>query len=185
MNSGLILDCVIIGVTLILGIGGIISGLIKEGFGLAGILVGVYVSTSNSEKVGALINQYVYKSDNELLLNLCGFVITLVIVWGIFLILGRIISKLVALSGLGIIDKIMGFIFCAGKIFIIFSIIASCINALPIINSKVNQFFANSMMYPVLIQTGGAIANIQAIQNTINTKKENLLNNELKEENSK
>lgn len=182
MNSGLILDCIIIGVTLILGLGGIIAGLIKEGFGLAGILVGVYVSTSYSEKAGALINQYIYKSNNELLLNLFGFVITLIIIWGIFIILGRIISKLVALSGLGMLDKIMGFIFGAGKIFIIFSIIASCINAVPILNNKVGQFFANSMVYPVLIDTGRAIANVQAVQDTIKAKKEILEDKTTKEE---
>lgn len=181
MNSGLLLDCIIIGVTLILGLGGIISGLIKEGFGLAGILVGVYVSTSYSEKVGNLIKQYVYNTDNEMLLNLFGFVLALVVVWGIFIILGRIISKLASLSGLGIIDRIMGFVFGAGKIFVIFSIIASCINEIPILNNKIGQFFANSMVFPVLIETGSIIANTKAVQNTINTKKE-AVEKELKKE---
>lgn len=181
MTSGLLLDCIIIGVTLILGLGGIISGLIKEGFGLAGILVGVYVSTSYAEKVGALINQYIYKNDNEFLLRLFGFVVALVIVWGIFIILGRIISKLVALSGLGVVDKIMGFVFGAGKIFIIFSIIASCINEVPIINNKIGQFFANSVVFPILVETGSVIANTKTVQNAMNVKKE-LVDNEKKEE---
>lgn len=175
MSSGLILDFAIIGITLILGFGGIISGLIKEGFGLAGILVGVYVSTSQSEKVGAMINQYIYKTDNEMLLNLLGFVVALIIIWGIFIILGRVLSKLASLSGLGIFDKIMGFIFCAGKIFIVFSIIASCVNAVPFLNKKVQNYFSNSQVFPILIATGGYIANIQAVQNTINSKKEQLL----------
>lgn len=170
MSNGLILDFVIIGLTLIIGIGGILSGLIKEGFGLAGILIGVYVSTSKSKVAGDLINQYVYKTDNEFLLNLLGFISVLVIVWSVFIILGRIISKLASLSGLGMFDKIMGFIFCSGKIFIVFSIIASCINAMPFLNAKTEKIFSDSKVYPVLISLGNSIANIEIVQNAIKSK---------------
>lgn len=170
MSNGLILDCAIIGITLILGLGGLASGFIKEGFGLAGILTGVYVSTSNSEKVGRFINDNIYKSDNEVLLNLFGFVLTLVVVWGVFIILGKIVSRFASLSGLGIFDKIFGFIFGAGKMFLVISVIASCINAVPILNNRVSGFFANSFMYPVLVDIGRAIANIQAVQDTIKTQ---------------
>lgn len=171
MSSSLILDFAIVGLVLIIGIGGIISGLIKEGFGLAGILIGVYVSTSKSQEVGELINKYVYKSENALLLNLLGFILTLVVIWGIFIILGRVLSKLASLSGLGVIDKIMGFVFCSGKIFIVFSIIASCINVVPFINASMKKTFSESSVYPILISTGNYIANIEAVQNAVKLNK--------------
>lgn len=171
MSNGLILDCAILGITLILGIGGIRSGLIREGFGLAGILVGVYLSTGYAEKVGKIVGKYINKSDNELLMNLLGFALSLIVIWSIFIILGRVFSKLISLSGLGIFDKVMGFIFNAGKIFIVLAIIASCINAVPFLNKRVSDYFANSQVFPLLIETGSYIANIQAVQDSINKAK--------------
>lgn len=151
-------DIIIISITVLLGLKGLVKGFIKEAFGLIGIIGGLFVASRFAELVGNKVAPFLsIQSDSAKLLF--GFIIALVGFWIIVYILGLIISKVTAMSGLGVIDRAVGFIFGGAKIFLIFSVVAYLavqVNAFKnILNKK--DMIKNSMTFPVLVETGSYI----------------------------
>ena len=58
-------DVVVVSLVLILGIKGVISGLIKEIFGLVGLIGGIVVASRFAAKAGQIISDKVYKLDGD------------------------------------------------------------------------------------------------------------------------
>ena len=120
MQSISIFDLVVITITLILGLKGLFRGFIKEIFGIIGIVGAIFVASRISVDVGNTIAPILaVKSDATI--KLMGFIIALIGFWLVVYTIGAIISKIFAASGLGIVDRIFGFIFGMSKIFLIFS----------------------------------------------------------------
>jgi membrane protein required for colicin V production len=67
------------------------------------------------------------------------------------------------MSGLGIFDRILGFIFGAGKIFFIVSIIVYAMTRIEVIKTKLDEKLNNSFMYPVFEQVGSAIIKLDSV----------------------
>jgi len=153
-------DIIVLALILMLGLKGLIRGFIAEAFALIGIVAGVYLASRNAHKVGEFISTNLIPMDGQNVITLAGFVVTLVIVWIILYILGLIISRIFKASGLGIFDKVLGFIFGAGKVFFIFSIIIFAISQMKIIDTKLKELTKNSLMYPLLKQAGELIIQI-------------------------
>ncbi|EKA9768430.1 CvpA family protein, partial [Campylobacter coli] len=137
-------DAFILGFTLLLGLKGIVSGLIKEVFGLLGIIGGVFIASKYASQAAEFIQNTFYKIENQSLANFAGFLAILIIFWIICLVLGNFISKLVKLSGLGFLDRLGGFIFGGAKVFLIFAILVFCVARIDFLNDKLNQFAQNS-----------------------------------------
>ena len=123
MQDFAIFDLIILTITLILGLKGLFRGLIKEVFGIIGIIGAIFVASRISKEIGDLIAP-ILVLENEATIKLIGFVTALVAVWLVVYSAGVIVSKVFAASGLGIVDRIFGFVFGAAKIFLIFSVIA-------------------------------------------------------------
>ena len=94
-------DIIIITLITILGLKGLFRGLIKEVFGLVGIIGGVYVASRVTKSVGLLIDKFI-PIENETTMLLIGFVVSLATFWALLYLLGIILSKMFSLSGLGI-----------------------------------------------------------------------------------
>jgi len=149
-------DIIVLTLITLLGLKGLFRGLIKEIFGLVGIVGGVYVSSRISKPVGELINSII-PIDNESTRLLLGFVVAIVGFWAIAYAIGIVISKISSLSGLGIFDKIFGFIFGAAKVFLIFSIIIYAITQVDAISKKIEEKTKGSIIFPILKETGSYI----------------------------
>lgn len=154
------LDILVIALVAILGFKGILNGLVKEFFGLFGIVGGVYVASRYSDSLSLAIES-LYLFENKTATLLAGFVVILVLFWIGALIVGKIVSKLVELSALSAIDKIFGFIFGAGKIFLIFSIIIYTLSNIEVVRKNIDQFTENSITYPLLLEFGGMIVKLE------------------------
>ena len=74
-------DVVVVSLVLILGIKGVISGLIKEIFGLIGLIGGIVVASRFGVRVGNLISDKIYKLDGDSVLFFAGFLTTLIVFW--------------------------------------------------------------------------------------------------------
>ena len=157
-------DVVVIALIFMLGLKGLLRGFIKEVFALIGLIAGVYIASRNANFTGQLISDNLIPMESENTLMLVGFVITLVIVWIIAYILGSIVSKIFAASGLGIFDKLFGFIFGASKVFFIFAIIIFAVSKINIIKDKLEESTKNSIMYPLLKQAGEIIIKIDPVK---------------------
>jgi membrane protein required for colicin V production len=163
-----IFDIVVIAVTLLLGLKGLFRGFIKEVFGLIGIIGGIFVASRLATTVGEMIAP-VLALKNESSIQLMGFIVGLIGFWLLAYITGLLLSKVFSLSGLGIIDKLFGFIFVAFKVFLIFSIIIYAISQIETIKQKIDESIGNTITYPILVAGGSYIIKLdkQVASNTI------------------
>ena len=137
-----------------------ISGLIKEIFGLIGLISGIVVASRFGIKVGHLISDNIYKMDGDSILFFAGFLTTLIIFWLLCLGIGAFLSRLVRLSGLGFLDKMGGFVIGSAKIFLVFAVLIVTISNIQVLNNKIEPYFRGSKLYPILLDTGKWIMNV-------------------------
>ena len=156
MQDFAIFDLIILTVTLILGLKGLFRGLIKEVFGIIGIIGAIFVASRLSKEIGDLVAP-ILVLENEATIKLIGFIIALLTVWLVVYGAGIIVSKIFSASGLGVVDRIFGFIFGAAKIFLIFSVIAYALYQVQSFKSLIDEKFSNSVVMPHLISVGSYI----------------------------
>ena len=137
-------DIIIIALVLMLGIKGILNGLIKEAFGLIGLIGGLIIASRFSDLSGEFITKNIYKFENPSLLQFVAFISLWLVFWLVCLLVGKFLSKIVSVSG---------------KIFLTFSAVAAVISGTSL-NNIIAPYFANSKVYPVLIETGKWITNL-------------------------
>ncbi|WP_233707530.1 CvpA family protein [Helicobacter bizzozeronii] len=149
---------------LLIGIRGFYKGLIDEVAGLLGIVAGVYLASRFAGVAGAWFSKHLYHMPNDSIATLVGFVIVLASVWIAFLILGVFVSKLVNLSGLGIIDRILGFIFSCTKMFLVFAFLTYGISKLSVMKDVDNYLRTHSQIYPYMQEIASHIMQLQEVR---------------------
>jgi len=151
-----IFDIIVVTLVVVLGLKGLFRGFTKEFFALVGIIGGVFVASRVANDMGALANSIIpMKNENTILL--AGFIVALILFWIAAYILGMLLEKVFTLSGLGIFDKLLGFTFGAGKIFLLFSVISYAVSQIKTINDNLQPKLENSIVFPILKDTGGYI----------------------------
>lgn len=156
MQDFTVFDMVIIGITLVLGLKGLFKGLIKEVFGIIGIIGAIYFASRVSKDIGDLIAPLL-ALENQTTIKLIGFIIALIGFWMFVYVLGLIVSKIFSASGLGIFDRIFGFIFGAAKVFLIFSVIAHSLYQIESFKKAIAKKTENSIVMPHLLSVGSYI----------------------------
>jgi len=155
-----VIDFIVGGLILVLGLKGMLNGMVKEVFGLLGIVGGIFVATSYANDFGTILNESVYSFEKEEVATLIGFIILLILSWGGIIALGNVVSKLMKLSSLGMMDKILGVIFASGKVFVIFAIIAYSVSSIEVVAKSLSKHTEGSILYPILVESGSLIVNI-------------------------
>ncbi|BAF71444.1 CvpA family protein [Sulfurovum sp. NBC37-1] len=153
-------DVTISAIVLLLGIKGFMNGFIKEIFGLAGLVAGVYFGSRFADTSAAFISNNFLQMQNPTLLKLLGFLAILIIVWLSATLLGSILSKLTSASGLGFINRLFGFIAGGGKYFIIFALIVTALSNVTLVKENLGKYVNNSVLYPHLIEVGSKIIHL-------------------------
>lgn len=159
MNNVNYFDLIVLILVFFLGLKGLFRGFVREFFGLAGIVGGVYIASRVSDSFGIALGDF-FAIQSESTSILIAFIITLAIVWIIIYSIGLAVSKATQLSGLGIFDRFLGFVFGASKIFLIFAIIVYALTQVEVINEKLKTKTKNSIMFPILKDTGDYIVKI-------------------------
>ncbi|WP_323594744.1 CvpA family protein [Aliarcobacter butzleri] len=170
MQNIAIFDLVIITITLLLGLKGLFRGIIKEIFGIVGIIGAIFVASRISTQTGELIAP-ILVLENQATIKLIGFVIALVIVWLIAYSAGVVVSKIFSASGLGIIDRFFGFLFGMAKIFLIFSVIAYALYQVNSFRKVIDEQFKTSILMPYLLDVGSYIIKLDTTALTNNIDK--------------
>jgi membrane protein required for colicin V production len=147
-------DITIGAIVLILGIKGFMNGFIKEVFGLVGLVGGVYLASRLAGDAATFIDTNFIHIENTALLQLLGFLAILTIVWLSATILGSIFSKMTSISGLGFINRFLGFIAGGGKYFIIFALIVTALSNVTLIKDNIGKYVNDSVLYPYLLKAG-------------------------------
>lgn len=164
MENVSLLDLVSISLILFLGIKGILRGFVKEVFGLIGIIGGIYIASKYAQVGGEYLDANFLNLQNKASIYLIGFIAVLILFWIVATFIGSMLGKLVNSSGLGIVDKILGFIVGGAKIFLIFSVIIYVLSSIGIFKSSLNSIFEGSMMYPIFKEVGSKIVQIDPAQ---------------------
>lgn len=157
-------DIIVSIVVLFLGLKGIINGFFKELFGLLGIIGGIFVASRVGDKAGQLISDSIFKFENSAAINFTGFLVTLFLFWLFMIGVGLIFKKLSSLSGLGIFDKILGFVFSVSKFFLIAAVIAYAAYNIKAIKTNLDSIMQKSVIFPILIKTGSVIMKIDPVK---------------------
>lgn len=160
-----IFDIVIASFVLIVGIKGIFRGLIKELAGLLGLVAGVYLASTFARNIGGWIDQEVVAIQNSSAISLLGFLAVLITVWVGFMTLGWLISTLVKMTGLGLVDKVLGFIFAGGKVFVIIAVIVYALSSIEIVRKNTQDYLDQSLLYPPLMATAQALMRFDLEEN--------------------
>ncbi|MFV0482276.1 MAG: CvpA family protein [Campylobacteraceae bacterium] len=154
-------DLICIIIIVVLGIKGIINGFAKEIFGLIGIIGGVFIASRYADKCGNFISENIYYIQNEASLFLLGFTSLFILTWIICLFIGFIFSKLLALSALTLLNRVLGFLIGSAKIFLVFAILFAALARIEFIKTNIENVVGNSFMYPILLKSGEFIINIK------------------------
>jgi membrane protein required for colicin V production len=157
-------DIVVSAIILLLGLKGIINGFFKEIFGLIGIIGGIFIASRVDNEVGLYLSNLIFKFDNSAAINFTGFLSTLTVFWLGMILIGAIFKKLSSLSGLGMLDKILGFVFGASKFFLIAAVIAHAAYNIKAVKSTIDSTLSGSTLFPILVSTGAFIMKIDPVQ---------------------
>ncbi len=76
--------------------------------------------------------------------------------------IGFIFKKLSSMSGLGAIDRILGFAVGASKFFLIAAVISYSVYSVKAVKTTVDSVMKNSILFPILVETGGYIMKIDS-----------------------
>ena len=166
MENVSLLDLISLALIAFLGIKGFFRGFVKETFGLIGIIGGIYIASRYAQPVGEYLDLHLLHLENKGSLYLIGFIGSLIGFWAVAAMMGTMLGKLVSSSGLGIVDKILGFGVGGAKVFLIFSIIIYVLTSIPMFKSSVENVFEGSMMYPYFTQVGAQIVKLDPSQLT-------------------
>lgn len=155
-------DIAVGSIVLLLGLKGLINGFSKEVFGLAGIVGGVYVASHVGGIIGRFLSDTLFHFETASAINLVGFIFSLGIFWLIMVFLGSGFKKLSSLSGLGPLDRSLGFIVGSSKFFFILSIIIYALFSVSAIRENFEGKMADSYFYGPMYTTGDFILHIES-----------------------
>ena len=157
-------DLIIGAIVLLLGLKGIINGFFKELFGLIGIIGGVFVASRLAHSVGQALSDMIFHFDNNAAVSFTGFLVVLAIFWVSMVAIGLLLKKLTAISGLGPLDRILGFAFGASKFFLIISVIVYAIWNIKTIRQNLEKPMQNSFLFPIMVETGSFIMKLDPVE---------------------
>nr|WP_314882215.1 CvpA family protein [uncultured Campylobacter sp.] len=150
------------------GLRGITNGIVKEIFGILGLIGGLFAAMRYKTMAGEWIAAKIpaLQNANGVLSGdttqvLIGFITVLFGVWISCLIIGEIISKFFKWSGLGFVDKIGGFVFSVSKIFLIFAVIVTLASGPMSMNEQTKRYFESSKTAPIFLKIGNWILNLK------------------------
>ncbi|MFY9143007.1 CvpA family protein [Sulfuricurvum sp.] len=154
-------DVAVGSIVLLLGLKGLLNGFSKEVFGLAGIVGGVYVASHLGGYIGNILSDNLFHFESATAVNLVGFIFALGIFWLLMVALGAGFKKLSALSGLGPLDRILGFMIGSSKFFFILSIIVYALFSVTAIRENFEDKMKDSIFYKPMFATGNFILHIE------------------------
>lgn len=170
-----ILDIIVIALVTVLGLKGLFHGLVKEVFGLIGLVGGVFLASRFADETGAWVSSLLPFIESESVGKLAGFAAGFLLFWVFMVSVGGIITKLVQKSGLGVVDKLGGAVVGGAKIFLIFAIVAYALGSIEFIKKRTDIVFEGSTLYPLLYDTGSYIMKLdqnEAMEQVASAKQE-------------
>lgn len=154
-------DIAVASIVLLLGLKGLLNGFSKEVFGMVGIVGGIFVASHAGGVIGHFLSDAVFHFESATAVNLIGFVFALGIFWLLMVALGSGFKKLSTLSGLGVLDQVLGFAVGSSKFFFILSIIVYALFSVAAIRENFEEKMADSFFFEPMLATGNFLLHIE------------------------
>ncbi len=142
--------------------------------GTLGIVLGVYLASRYSVAVGNLFSEHLYDLRNETMTNLIGFLLVLASIWVFFLAFGVLLGKVLVFSGLGIIDKALGFIFSCLKTFLVLSFILYALSKMEVMKDANAYLQEKSAFFSTMKSVASKIMRLDGVKHVEQNLKDNL-----------
>ncbi|PDX43986.1 CvpA family protein [Helicobacter pylori] len=180
------IDLALLVVVVAFGIRGFYHGFVSEIAATLGIVLGVYLASRYSVAVGNLFSEHLYDLRNETMTNLIGFLLVLASIWVFFLAFGVLLGKVLVFSGLGIIDKALGFIFSCLKTFLVLSFILYALSQMEVMKDANAYLQEKSAIFPTMKSIASKIMRLDGVKHVEKNLKDNLeeMSNEVKNKGS-
>ncbi len=181
------LDIIVLFLVFALGLKGFLHGFIKEVAGLAAIVGGIFLASRFSSDLADLLTT-MFSIQSQTTASVLSFIALFASIWLGITFIASIISKMLDTSGLGIADKILGFVAAGGKIFLILSVIVFAFSNIALLQSKLESYTKDSFLYEYMKSAGGFVMKLKPEDfnsSTITEKvKEEVMKEAVKEINS-
>ena len=118
-------DIIIAVMLLIAFIAGVRKGIIRQLFGLAALLLGVYGAFRFSHVAGGYLSEW-FKISGHFAQGI-SFVVIFVLILFLVILIGRMAARLISLATLGGVDKILGGVFSVLKIVCVLCVLQSIV----------------------------------------------------------
>ncbi|QQW77316.1 CvpA family protein [Helicobacter pylori] len=179
------IDLALLVVVVAFGIRGFYHGFVSEVAGTLGIVLGVYLASRYSVAVGNLFSEHLYDLRNETMTNLIGFLLVLASIWVFFLAFGVLLGKVLVFSGLGIIDKALGFIFSCLKTFLVLSFILYALSKMEVMKDANAYLQEKSAFFSTMKSIASKIMRLDGVKHVEKNLKDNLeeMSDEVKNKN--
>ncbi|WP_292656761.1 CvpA family protein [Nitratifractor sp.] len=164
-------DLIVAALVLLLGLKGIVTGFLRELFGLVGLVGGVFLASRGADPLARLIETKLFHLPNPALGRLIAFVLILALIWGGCSWLGRRIQERRAEQRPGTAERIGGFLVAALKYFLIFAMILSALYRTPAIHDKLRHRVQGSALFPLLMRSGKFLIHSAPSTGQTSTKK--------------
>ncbi|TLD80549.1 CvpA family protein [Helicobacter sp. MIT 05-5293] len=166
------IDIGILVVLILLSIKGIWQGIIRGLASFLGILLGIFFASRYYTSMGDWFARTLYDFNTPEINALIGFLITITLIWAIFLLLGEFLFRILRFTPLGVLDGALGLIFGFCKAFLIISIIVFGITQIEWLKNFSQNMEQNSSLFPLMKKLSIQIMNLDQVQEV----KENLGN---------
>jgi len=154
------LDIIVLFLVFALGLKGFLHGFIKEVAGLFAIVGGIFLASRFSTGLSEFFAQ-IFGMHSGASTTVISFLALFAGLWFGITFAASLISKAVDMSGMGIADKILGFIAAGGKIFLILSVIVFAISNISLLQNKLATFTKESFMYSPMRAAGGFVMKLK------------------------
>ncbi|GAA8018881.1 CvpA family protein [Helicobacter pylori] len=168
------IDLALLVVVVAFGIRGFYHGFVSEVAGTLGIVLGVYLASRYFVAVGNLFSEHLYDLRNETMTNLIGFLLVLASIWVFFLAFGVLLGKVLVFSGLGIIDKALGFIFSCLKTFLVLSFILYVLSKMEVMKDANAYLQEKSTFFSTMKSIASKIMCLDGVKHVEKNLKDNL-----------
>lgn len=122
------LDFILLVPVVIFGIRGLMRGLARELASLVGLICAIYISLHFSYFAAGFLADTFHLSGR--FLPIASFIVTFLVVIIVFIIAGRVITKLFEAAQLGLLNRLLGMVFGAAKAVVLVGVVFFVIQSL-------------------------------------------------------
>jgi membrane protein required for colicin V production len=154
------MDIIVVFIIVLLGLKGYINGFLKEVFTLIGIIGGIFIASRYSYEIGQFLHENLFEFAHDGKKNFAGFLVGIIGFWAGTTALRYAIEAASSDTAFSAVNKILGILVSSGKMFLILAVISHAASSIEFINKNIKEFTKDSIMYPILKDTGAYIIKV-------------------------